>query len=73
MQPILVHRLRFRSYDHLFLTNAANSCPLFSAWRNAIANALGNFNKYFTVHVEMFQKIFNFNVQNTFIPIQVPV
>jgi hypothetical protein len=25
MQPIFVHRLRFRSYDHLFVTNTANS------------------------------------------------
>jgi hypothetical protein len=28
MQPALVHRLRFRSYDHLFVTNTANSVPL---------------------------------------------
>jgi hypothetical protein len=30
MQPILVHRLWFRSYDRLFVTNTANSIPLFS-------------------------------------------
>jgi hypothetical protein len=36
MQPVLVHRLRFKSYDHLFLTNTANSVPLFSRWRDTI-------------------------------------
>jgi hypothetical protein len=25
MQPILVHHLQLRSYDHLFVTNTANS------------------------------------------------
>jgi hypothetical protein len=36
MQLILVHRLRFRSYDHLFVTNTANSVPLFSGLRNTV-------------------------------------
>jgi hypothetical protein len=36
MQSILVHRLWFRSYEHLFLTNMANSIPLFSGWHNTI-------------------------------------
>jgi hypothetical protein len=36
MQPALVHRLRFTGYGHLFVTNAANSIPLFSEWRNTI-------------------------------------
>jgi hypothetical protein len=34
MQSILVHRLRFRSYDHLFVTYMANLIPLFSGWSN---------------------------------------
>jgi hypothetical protein len=29
MQPILVHRLQLRNYDRLFVTNTANSIPLF--------------------------------------------
>jgi hypothetical protein len=54
MQPVLVHRLRFKSYDHLFVTNTANLIPLFSMteyyrqsahWYNYKLNALGNFNK----------------------------
>jgi hypothetical protein len=40
MQSVLVHRLRFTSYDHLFVTNTANSIPLFSRWRNTIGNQL---------------------------------
>jgi hypothetical protein len=36
MQPVLDYRLRFRSYDSLFVTNTANSIPLFSGWRNTI-------------------------------------
>jgi Fe-S-cluster containining protein len=36
MQSVLVHRLRFTSYDHLFVTNTASSIPLFSGWRNTI-------------------------------------
>jgi hypothetical protein len=32
MQSFLVHRLRFRSYDHSFVINTANSIPLFSGW-----------------------------------------
>jgi hypothetical protein len=36
MQPVLVRRLRFRSYDPLFVTNTANSVPLFSGCRNTI-------------------------------------
>jgi hypothetical protein len=38
MQSILVNRLRFRSYDNLFLTNTANSIPLFSGWRSGNAH-----------------------------------
>jgi hypothetical protein len=40
MQSVLVHRLQFTSYDHLFLSNTANSIPLFSRWRNIIGNQL---------------------------------
>jgi hypothetical protein len=40
MQPVLVQRLRFRSYDHLFVTNTANPIPLFVGWRNTIGNKL---------------------------------
>jgi hypothetical protein len=36
MQPVLVHRLRFRIYDNLFVTNSANSIPLRIGWRNAV-------------------------------------
>jgi hypothetical protein len=36
MQSILVHRLWLRWYDDLFITNMANSIPLFSGWRNTI-------------------------------------
>jgi hypothetical protein len=36
MQSVLARRLRFRSYDHLFVTNTANSIPLLSGWRNTV-------------------------------------
>jgi hypothetical protein len=36
MQSVLIRRLRFRSYDHLFVANTANSIPLFSERRNNI-------------------------------------
>jgi hypothetical protein len=39
MQTVLVYRLRFKSYDHLFVTNAANSVPL-SGWRDTIGSQL---------------------------------
>jgi hypothetical protein len=53
MQCGLIHRLLFTSYVHLFVTNPANSNPLFSSRRNTIGNqvtnnktnALCNFNK----------------------------
>jgi hypothetical protein len=40
MKSILVHRLRFKIYDHLFVTNTATAIPLFSGWRNVIGNQL---------------------------------
>jgi hypothetical protein len=36
IQPVLVHRLLLRGYDHLFVTNTANSIPLSSGLRNTI-------------------------------------
>jgi hypothetical protein len=33
---VLVHRLRLRSNDRLFVTNTANSNPLFSGWPNTV-------------------------------------
>jgi hypothetical protein len=36
MKSVLAHCLQFRSYDHLFVTSAVNSIPLFSEWRNTV-------------------------------------
>jgi hypothetical protein len=40
MQSALVHRLHFKSYDHLFVTNTTNSVPLFSGLRNTVGKLL---------------------------------
>jgi hypothetical protein len=42
MQSVLVRTLRFRSYDHLLVTNIANLISLFSEWRNTIGKLPGN-------------------------------